>query len=280
MEIAHRCVVAPRRHDVPRCSAILYMSVYLSAWRIWRGGPDEATALARRRSRGVLRSMRWSRGNYPGRAFHSKARPHIWCLAWIDYCDPGGSATARRDVSELTPASSRSQARADWLHRRVVQAMRSSQDLPTHHADRKPLIDEGIFDHRDHGPVGDLRKTLWPTCRQRRGQAWTTPPGRVLSTVVHTPSPDRVHRSSTDRAVKNPSRSPSLGGCPQSPPPLVILTTISLLSSSLAPSLFIVMMLSAPGPSPDRDHGSRSEVIERTRDHGTCAHGCTRVSAR
>lgn len=105
---------------------------------------------------------------------------------------PVGSATARRDVCELTPASSRSQARADWLHRRVVQAMRSSQDLPTHAADRKPLIDEGVFDHLDHGPVGHLRKTLWSTCRQRCGQAWISLPGGFLSTSVHTLSLDRL----------------------------------------------------------------------------------------
>ncbi len=190
----------------------------------------------------------------------------VWCLAW-DRCSTRWLGDCRRDVHELTPASSRSQARAVWLQRRVVQATHPPWDLPTREPDRKRLMDETIIAHRDHGAcggaVGDLRKTLWSTCRRARGQAWTSSRGRRASTAINRLCLDRVHGSSTDRGGLKPCRSMAFECCPQSPPPLGILSTD--LSSLLF--LFFKPDLSPRSPSSSSSPIHRAHDHRRVRDH-------------
>lgn len=98
----------------------------------------------------------------------------------------------------------------------------------------KPSIDNLRLERRIKVPVGHLGKTLGSTCRECGGQAWTTAEPRDLSTSINRLSLDHVHRSSTDHDAYKRSGSGCLRDCPQSPPPLRIRSTNSLLSSSFS----------------------------------------------
>ena len=83
-------------------------------------------------------------------------------------CDHLAESDRQRPPSrhrELTPASSRSQARANGLQQRIVQGSLLAQDLRRPGPSRKSSLSTTRFAIAITAPVGELRKTLWVGCR-------------------------------------------------------------------------------------------------------------------